>query len=552
MTHYIGIDVGTGSARAGVFDGAGTLLGAGSAGISTLRPRPDFAQQSSAGIWAAVCASVRAAIAQAGVSPATVRGLGFDATCSLVVSDARGAPVSVDPDGAAGQDVMLWMDHRAIADAEAINAIGGAPLAHVGGRISPEMELPKLRWLKRALPDAWGQAAQFWDLPDWLVHRATGGQVRSLCSTVCKWSYLGHKGTAGEGWDDDFLTAIGLQELTRDNHAAIGADLAAPGAFCGGLTDRAATELGLPAGTAVAASMIDAHAGALGTLGLGIETGQGLETRLAVIAGTSTCHIAVSEQARFVPGVWGPYHGAVLPDLWALEGGQSAAGALMDAVVARHAASADLAGQAGGTRIATLIEAHLAGMSGETATLTADRHVLPDFHGNRSPLAEPWRKGAISGLTLAGDADDLALDYLATVQALAYGTRHILEAMRAKGAQIDTLVVSGGLARNALYLREHADATGCRVLVPEGEEPVLLGSAMLGAVAAGDQPDTRAAMTAMAGGFRVILPRGGAIGSYHDRKYRVMRRMQDDHAAYRSLMAPRGAQSPSDTEGPSS
>jgi hypothetical protein len=70
-------------------------------------------------------------------------------------------------------------------------------------------------------------------------------------------------------------------------------------------------------------------------------------------------------------------------------------------------------------------------------------------------------------------------------------TRQILEAMRAEGAQIDTLVMSGWLARNALYLREHADATGCSVMVPDGKEPVLLGLAMLGAVAAGDLPDTK-------------------------------------------------------------
>ncbi|WP_010142237.1 FGGY-family carbohydrate kinase [Oceanicola sp. S124] len=535
---YIGIDVGTGSARAGVFNASGDLLGAGSCAIRTYRPRAHHAQQASAEIWAAVCASVRAALKASGLEASAIRGLGFDATCSLVVSDARLGPVSVDPEGAPGQDVMLWMDHRALGDAEEINAIGGAPLAHVGGRISPEMELPKLRWMKRELPGQWAEAAHFWDLPDWLVHRATGDLTRSLCSTVCKWTYLGHKGTAGEGWDDAFLANIGLEELSRDDHAAIGASLASPGAPCGGLSERAAEELGLAPGTPVAASVIDAYAGALGTLGLGLEGDAGIDRRLAVIAGTSTCHIALSREAIFVPGVWGPYFGAALPEFWALEGGQSAAGALMDAVIARHAASVPLAEKAArrGTRVATLIEEHLAGMGEETALLTRDRHIQPDFHGNRSPLAEPWRQGGVSGLTLEGGLDDLALDYLATVQALAYGSRHIIEAMRAKGAQIDTLVMSGGLAANALYLREHADATGCRVLVPEGREPVLLGSAMLGAVAAGDGADLPAMMAAMSGGYSEIHPRGGRIAAFHDRKYRVMRRMQDDHAAYRTIM----------------
>ncbi|MGR3804190.1 FGGY-family carbohydrate kinase [Marinibacterium profundimaris] len=538
MPSYIGIDVGTGSARAGVFDTDGRLLATRACAITTYRPEPDFAQQSSAEIWAAVTTAVRAALEAAGVTGGEIRGIGFDATCSLVVSDATEAPVSIDRKGAADQDVILWMDHRAIADAEAINAIGGLPLKHVGGTISPEMELPKLRWLKREMPRAWSRAESVRDLPDWLVHRASGGDVRSLCSTVCKWTYLGHKGLNGEGWDDDFLRAIGLEDLVAPGYPAIGAKLAAPGTPCGGVSDRAAAELGVPAGTPVAASLIDAYAGALGTLAVARAPDDPISARLAVIAGTSTCHIAVSGDPVFVPGVWGPYYGVMLPDLWALEGGQSAAGALLDAVIARHSASGALAETAGtrGVRVTDLLDDLLAGMAGETAMLTAGRHVQPDFHGNRSPLAQPWRKGAITGLTLDTGAEDLALDYLATLQALAYGTRHIIEEMRAAGAPVDTLVVSGGLARNTLFLRENADATGCRVIVPDQPEPVLLGCAMLAAVAAGDRPDLETAMSDMCGGGTVVSPRGGAVREYHDRKYRVFRQMQDDFARYTRLM----------------
>lgn len=535
---FVGVDVGTGSARAGVFDCKGRHLGSAAYPLATTRPRAGYAQQSSAAIWASVTQAVRQAIATADVEAARVTGIGFDATCSCVVSGADGAAVSIDPDGAPDQDVILWMDHRARAEADEINTIGGAPLDYVGGHISPEMELPKLLWLKRHLPQAWNRAHAFWDLPDWLVHRATGSLSRSLCSTVCKWTYLGHKGTAGEGWDDGFLAAIGLGDLSAEGHAAIGAHLVAPATPVGGLTAGAAHELGLPEGTPVAASMIDAHAGALGTLGIGTGGTETLERRLAVIAGTSTCHIALSSQAMFVGGVWGPYFGAVLPGLWALEGGQSAAGALIDHVITRHAEGAALAQEAArtGQRPTDLLNRQLEAMGAETATLSHSRHVLPDFHGNRSPLAEPWRQGAVSGLTLETGRDDLALDYLATVQALAYGTRHILEAMSAAGARIECIVMSGGLANNTLYVREHADATGCTVLVPCAAEPVLLGSAMLGAVASKTFADLPAAMADMSGDARTVLPRGGDIARYHSRKYNVLRRMQDDHRAWRSIM----------------
>ncbi|MBW6506554.1 MAG: FGGY-family carbohydrate kinase [Rhodobacteraceae bacterium] len=536
MGVFIGIDVGTGSARAGVFDRSGRLLASASAPIAAHWPRPDFAQQSSSDIWAAVATACRDAMAEI---HAPAEGLGFDATCSLVVQDAAGAPVSVCPDGTAAQDVMLWMDHRAIADAEAINATGAAVLAHVGGVISPEMQMPKLRWLKRELPQAWARAVRFWDLPDWLAHRATGTETRSLCSAVCKWTYLGHKGTGGEGWDTGFLAEIGLGDLAVDL-PRIGTRFAVPGEAVGRLSARAAAELGLPEGLPVSAGMIDAYAGALGTIGAAPERGS--EARLAVIAGTSACHILTAPDAVFVPGVWGPYLSVLLGGVWANEGGQSAAGALIDAVLARHAAFAGVQAEASkeGLRPTDVLDARLAALAPETATLTRGRHLQPDFHGNRSPLADPTRHGAISGLSLAHDADDLALDYLATVQALAYGTRHIITEMRAAGALVDVIVVSGGLAKNALYLRETADATGCTVLVPDQSEPVLLGAAMLGAVAGGGFADLPAAMAAMSGPVAAIAPRGGAIAAYHDAKYAVFRRMQDDFQAYAALMAAAG------------
>lgn len=537
MPYFLGVDVGTGSARAGVFDEVGILKGTFAHDIPAFRPRPGYVQQSSADIWTAVSTAIRGAVNAADIGGAEVAGIGFDATCSLVVTDAASSPVSVCPDGASDQDVIVWMDHRALKDAEEINKIGGAVLSHVGGTISPEMEMPKLRWLKRELPDSWATAARFYDLPDWLVHRATGGETRSLCSTVCKWTYLGHKGRDGVGWDNAFLDSIGLSELTQDNHAAIGATLAAPGDVAGHLSATTSAELGLAEGTPVSASLIDAYAGALGTLGVAGKDTLNLTERLAVIAGTSTCHIGVSVEPVFVPGVWGPYFDVMLPGLWANEGGQSAAGALLDAVIARHSAADYLRAQATGEgrRISELLDARLTAMGPETAILTHDRHVQPDFIGNRSPLAEPERKGAIVGLTLDTGADDLALDYLATIQALAYGTRHIIEEMRAAGAPIGALVVSGGLARNALFVREMADATGAQVIVPAQTEPVMLGSAILGAVAGGAYPDLESAMTAMSGSGEIIEPRAD-LAAYHTRKYRVFRQMQRDYAHYLTLM----------------
>ena len=91
------------------------------------------------------------------------------------------------------------MDHRAIDQARRINETHHDVLQYVGGVISPEMEMPKLLWLKENLEGTFRRARGFYNLPDFLVRRATGSDVRSLCTTVCKWTYVGHAGWMGRG-----------------------------------------------------------------------------------------------------------------------------------------------------------------------------------------------------------------------------------------------------------------------------------------------------------------------------------------------------------------
>ncbi len=548
-TFFLGIDVGTGSARAGLFTATGRMVGSASHPIRMWRPQPDFVEQSSDDIWAACGRAVREALKRAKASPMQVAGLGFDATCSLVCLDADDHPVTVSPTGSDAQNIIVWMDHRAIPQAERINRTKHPVLRYVGGIISPEMQTPKLLWLKKNLPATWKRTARFLDLPDFLTYRATGDDTRSLCTTVCKWTYLGHKGLAGEGWDESYFRKIGLGDLATEKFARIGQKIRPMGESIGsGLTAKAARELGLRPGMPVGVSIIDAHAGGLGLLGATVggkkATPASLEQRLALIGGTSSCHMAVSAKPRFIGGIWGPYYSAMIPGLWLTEGGQSATGALIDHVIFSHAAAAPLQAEAKktGRTIYELLNARLDALAQSRGVrfpgeLTRDLHLQPDFHGNRSPRANPTLKGAISGLTLSATADDLALQYLAAIQAVAHGTRHILEEMNKKGYRIDTLLACGGGTKNPVFLREHADITGCRIVLPKEPEAVLLGSAVLGAVASQHHPTVLAAMSAMNATDQVVTPAKGAVTRYHAAKYKVFHRLHTDFLAYRHLMA---------------
>jgi ribulose kinase len=142
----------------------------------------------------------------------------------------------------------------------------------------------------------------------------------------------------------------------------------------------------------------------------------------------------------------------------------------------------------------------------------------------------------VSGLKLDDSLDALALLYLATIQAIAHGTRHVIDAMNANGHRVKTLFASGGDTKNPVFLREHADATGRRIVLPKEPEAVLLGSAILGVVASGDRPSIVSAMGAMSGVSTIVEPSTGEVAAFHERKHRVFLRMYDDQMAYRALM----------------
>jgi D-ribulokinase len=413
---FIGIDVGTGSVRAGLFDAAGNLLGHATRPIQTWKAAGGIVEQSSDDIWAAVCASVVAMMQDTATMPERVAGVGFDATCSMVVVDTDGQPIAVGPSEDAQRNVIVWMDRRVLGGANEINAGGFEVLRYVGGRISPEMQTSKLVWLARHRPQTFAQAAHFFDLPDYLTWRATGDTARSACTVVCKWTYLGHENR----WDDGYFRAIGLGALAEEGFRRIGDRVVDIGSARGaGLTDAAAHDLGLAPGTAVGAALIDAHAGGVGSLGAGGDPSH----EMALIAGTSACTMTVTRDPSFVPGVWGPYAGAMLPGWWLNEGGQSAYGAALDHVLAMHPAHAEALRDASeqGRSLPEHLELRAAKRAGsveQAARLAPALYVLPEFLGNRSPDPDPQATAIIAGLTLDAGLDSLVDLFVATLRGL--------------------------------------------------------------------------------------------------------------------------------------
>lgn len=537
--YVIGVDVGTASARAAIFDLGGRLVASAAHPIQVFRPRADHVEQSSRDIWRSVCRAVRECLSTTALDPGRIAGVSFGATCSLVLLDDADQPLTASLDGDPEHNVIVWMDHRATAEAEAINATGHRVLEYVGGRISPEMQPPKLMWLKTYLPATWARARRCFDLADYLVYEACHEDVRSVCTVVCKWTYLGHEAERG-GWDRSFFDAIDLSDLFAPNRA--GERVQPLGTRAGGLTASAARALGLREGTTVGVGIIDAHAGGIGSLGMAADGGRvsqsQLERTLALIGGTSSCHMATSPEPRFVEGVWGPYYGAMIPGLWLTEGGQSATGALLDHMIDNHAYAPQLKREAQERRVTVyeLLNRRVSELAEVNGTeTTADLHVLPDFHGNRSPRADPHARGGVSGLTLDSSLDSLVRLYLATIQAIAYGTRHIIEVLNSSGYRIERIHACGGGTKNPLWMQQHADATNCGIYVAHASEPVLLGAGILAAVAARQYGSIVEAMGAMSPRADAIVP-CASDAPFHARKYEVFKLMYEQQRGYGRLM----------------
>jgi len=522
---FIGVDVGTSSARAGVFDEKGTLLATARHPITVWHEAGNVVEQSSSEIWAACVDSVRAAMAEAALPPSAIKGIGFDATCSLVVLDGNANPLTVNPSGDRRRNVIVWMDHRAIAEARLINDTHDDVLRYVGGSISPEMEIPKLLWLKRHLPSTYRSAGHFFDLADYLSFRATGSTARSICTLACKWNFLAHE----RRWSDSYFERIGLGDLGSDNYAKIGAEIAAPGMPLGtGLTKSAARDFGLLEGTPVGASLIDAHAGGVGTIGGREKSGKSVDVcrRLAYIMGTSACIMATTAKAHFVPGIWGPYYSGMVPGFWLNEGGQSAAGAAIDHLIRSHPAynEAVTTAQAAGVEILEFLERRIVSRAqnpGEAALFARDIHVLPEFLGNRSPFADPDSRAVVAGMDLDVDIGSMERLFVAGLCGLAYGLADVVDAFRSHGVDTDLMVIGGGAGRSSLVRQIMADTTGLTVALPETQEPVLLGAAMLGAVAGGVYGSIADAMTSMSAIGWLSEPTTPEIADFHRSKRRV-------------------------------
>ena len=471
--YLLGIDVGTQSLRAALFRPDGLPAGFAVAPIATTYPRPTWAEQVAESWWSAAIEAVRAVLTSSGIRAEQVAGIGLDCTaCTVIPCLDDGRPL---------RPALLWMDQRSSDESEAISATRDPALRYCSGRVSPEWMLPKALWLKHHEPETYRRADKIVECTDWMMRRLTGEWTLSLNHVAVKWNYA-------RGWPIGLLDAVGLEDLVGkwpERIVPLGRGEAT-------LSPDAAGALGLIAGTPVAQGGIDAY---LGMIGLG-ATGAG---DVAVIVGSSTCHLAQSSTGVFGSGASGCFPDATVEGLYTVEAGQTATGSILD-WYRRHFAGRE---EAEAARLGCSVYEILDRQAAEVAPGSDGLVVRDDWQGNRSPYKDPHARGMIAGLSLSHGPGHL---FRALYEATACGTRHILEDCARHGMDVRRIFVGGGGAKSPLWLQIHADVLQRPIQLTRETESCALGAAMAGAVRAGIFADFDAAARSMVAIERVVEP----------------------------------------------
>jgi sugar (pentulose or hexulose) kinase len=429
---WLGVDLGTQGVRAMLVDGAGAVLGSGSAPLERDVRDGERHEQDPVEWWRATCAATRAALAARGRRP--LGGVSIDSTSgTLVVQDAQGHATG---------PALMYDDRRAAAEAVRVQDEGAELWTALGYRMQASWALPKVVWLaaQGAVPAGHRLAHQ----ADHVGAQLAGHPVPTDWSHALKTGY----DLLGDSWPGEVLDRLGIDP-------ALLPPVVAPGERVAVVSTGAAEESGIPAGTPIVAGMTDGCAAQVATAAL--EPGQwcsALGTTLVLKGST--------------PDLLRDPSGAVYchrnPDGGWLPGGASSTGA---GVLASVLPGADLE--------ALTERARERGVPGGATYPLAGR-------GERFPFVADTAEGFDLGAP--PDADPAA-----RLQRVAHGVAYVerlaFDVLAGLGADVSgPLVATGGASGNDWWTQLRADVLQRPVAVPEHAGSAI-GSAVLAAAPPG-------------------------------------------------------------------
>ncbi|RUT46453.1 ribulokinase [Paenibacillus anaericanus] len=443
--------------------------------VSGIKLEHDWALQHPDDYLEVLRKSVPAVIAESGIDPVDVIGIGIDFTaCTMLPIDEAGEPLCFDAEliDQPHSWVKLWKHHAAQPEADKINQIaaqrGEAFLPRYGGKISSEWMIAKIWQILDEAPEIYERTDLFLEATDWVISQMTGNVVRNSCTAGYKAIWHKQDGFPSK----EYFKALDprLENLVDTK---LRGEVIALGTNAGGLTDKMAGIMGLKPGIAVAVGNVDAHAA---VPAVGVVT----PGKLVMSMGTSICHMLLGTEEKQVEGMCGVVEDGIIPGLYGYEAGQSAVGDIFEWYVEESLpAYVKEAAAAEGLGIHQWLEREAATYKpGQTGLLALDW-----WNGNRSVLVDTDLTGLILGMTLLTKPQEI---YRTLLEATAFGTRKIVDAFHSNGVSVDVLYACGGLPqKNHLLMQIYADVTNREIVIADSKQTPALGAAMFAAVAAG-------------------------------------------------------------------
>ena len=366
---------------------------------SGVKLEPDWALQDPDDYIEVLKRTVPAVLAESGVDPADVIGLGIDFTaCTMLPVKADGTPLCRLPElrDKPHAWIKLWKHHAAQPEADRINEVAeqmGEPwLELYGGKISSEWFFSKALQILNEAPEIYAAADRMLEAADWVIWQLTGKETRNSCTAGYKAIYQKEEGYPSKA----YLGALnpGFADVVETKMAL---EISPLGAKAGGLTAQAAAWTGLNPGTAVAVANVDAHV----TVPSAQATVPGI---MVMIMGTSTCHMVVGQERKTVPGMCGVVADGIVPGAYGYEAGQSGVGDIFawfvdNAVPGSYFEKA----KERGVSVHQVLEDEVKGQKpGQHGLLALDW-----WNGNRSTLVDVELSGLLVGATLATTAPEI-------------------------------------------------------------------------------------------------------------------------------------------------
>lgn len=437
---FLGVDLGTSSAKVVVTDASGSVAARASAPYPVETPFPTWSETSPDLWWTAVRTAVREATAQVS---GQVQGIGFSGQMhGLVVTDAAARPL---------RPAITWADSRAMHQLGLYRALPARVLARLANPLTPGMAGPLLAWLAAEEPATYGQTRWALQPKDWLRSRLSGRIESEPSDASATLLY----DVAGDRWDGETVDALGL------DWALLPPLLSHSGALAGQLTPVAAEQFGLAPGTPVAAGAADSAAAIFGG---------GLSQHQA--------QITIGTGAQIIVPL-----GAAIPSAR----GSAVTHLYRDAT--RHGWYEMAAVQSGGLVLAWVIQVLGASWAElyDAATTPGRRDdpiFLPHLTGERTPYLDPTMRGAWTGLDIQHGRSTLLRSAL---EGVAFTLAEALDALSGPNRleqRIDALWIAGGGSTNPAWQQMLADILGLPLQAVHVPDASGRGAALLGACAA--------------------------------------------------------------------